>query len=128
MDPQSNPDLLNDATMEQVREIYQKGVGGPPIVHQTPQYYLFLLADAEVLSAIAKGEFWMKCVQGMYKAEDHYVKDYSGVQIMKLAYHGYIKMTVQSLLVLWDRLAIRHLEELSPTYLEEPLRIWDGDW
>lgn len=128
MDPRSNPDLLNDATMEQVREIYQKGVDGPPIVHQTPQYHLFLLADAEVLSAIAKGEFWMKCVQGTYKAEDHYVKDYSGVQTMKLAYHGYIKMTVQSLLVLWDRLAIRHLEELSPTYLEEPLRIWDGDW
>ena len=128
LDPRSDPDLLEGATMAQVREIYQKGIGGPPMTHEIPQYHLFLLADTEVLDAVAKGEFWMKCVQGEYKAEDYTIKDEEGVPTEQLFYYGYIKMTVQSLLVLWDRLSIRNLGDFSPPFIEEPVRIWNGDW
>ncbi|KAH8745653.1 hypothetical protein F5883DRAFT_586648 [Diaporthe sp. PMI_573] len=60
LDPRSDPDTLDGASMEHVRKLYQEGEASPrdgkrPIMHENElTHRYFLLADAEVLDAVGK--------------------------------------------------------------------------
>lgn len=134
LDPHSDPDTLDGLSMEDVRKLYQEESEGAgprggkkrPIMHgNTPTRRYFLLADAEVLGAVGRGEFWVKCVQADYDDADYVPRNpFMGGQ----AYFGWTKMTTRSILELWSDLAVRDLVDVAPRVVEgEQVAIYDGE-
>lgn len=67
----SDPALLDGRTRDQVRAIFTNRVGGAAVnVEDTCQPF-FLLADAEVFEAAARGENWIKFVDAKYDEEGY---------------------------------------------------------
>ncbi|RYP65974.1 hypothetical protein DL771_008021 [Monosporascus sp. 5C6A] len=127
LDARSDAGLLQHASMDQVRQLYQDNQGGSPLNADLPTHRYFLLADAEVLEDAGRGEFWVKCVQPDYVAADYVPKNarLGGGQ----RYFGWMKMTTRSVFDLWRELDTRHLEGIAPqTIGGMHLVMWDGQF
>jgi hypothetical protein len=131
LDPRSDPDTLDGASMEHVRKLYQEGEASPrdgkrPIMHENElTHRYFLLADAEVLDAVGRGDFWVKCVQADYADADYVPRNpFAGGQ----TYFGWTKMTTRSILELWSDLTVRDLVDVAPRVIEGKQReYYDGE-
>ncbi|SPN99535.1 uncharacterized protein DNG_02387 [Cephalotrichum gorgonifer] len=120
------PFQTGDASFDRVRQIYNDGIGGMAAKHHYERYQLFLIADAEVMAAVARGDFWMKCVDPRYKPED-YISTNRRVGL-GLKFLGYMWMTTESLTALWVWLYIRELNLIAPPLINERLtEVWNGD-
>ncbi|KAG8156910.1 hypothetical protein KVR01_013323 [Diaporthe batatas] len=131
LDPRSDPDRLDGLSMDQVRELYQEGEANPrdgkmPIMHAyNPTRRHFLLADAEVLDAVGRDEFWVKCVQADYH-DAHYVPKHPFMAGQ--AFLGWTNMTTRSILELWWDLANRDLVGIAPPVIKgQQTTLYDGE-
>ncbi|RYO73792.1 hypothetical protein DL766_003579 [Monosporascus sp. MC13-8B] len=127
LDARSDAGLLQHASMDQVRQLCQGNQGGSPLNVDLPTHRYFLLADAEVLKDVGRGEFWVKCVQPGYVAADYVPKNtwLGGGQ----RYFGWMKMTARNVFDLWRELDIHDLESIAPqTIGGMHLVTWDGQF
>jgi len=125
LDLRSDPDILKDADMDRVRQLYREAVGGAPM-HAEEQtcFRLFLLADEEVLAGVAGSEFQIKCVQVDYEAADYVPKN---TRMGGQRYFGWMKMTTRSLLELWHLLQVQELQTIAPpTIGGMHSTVWNG--
>lgn len=118
-------DLLEDAEFDRLRQIYHDNRDDLPAKHTPERYHLFLVADAEVLAAVARGDSWVKIVHPRYRPEDFVVKNprfRRGIWFL-----GYMWMTTRSVLYLWDWLYNRELELIAPPPVNQRLtQVWNG--
>lgn len=115
LDFRSDPNLLNDLDIDQVREIYTSGNDDspPPLNKDKAWRRVFLLADEEVLlgehDQLIKYDAHIKCVQADYEAPDPTVKRREPIR-----YFGWMKMRTGSLWELCEELTMRDLSEIAP--------------
>jgi hypothetical protein len=125
LDARSDPARLSDATLEDVRALYQEG-GWPGAIQlvnmNNDPWRVFLLADVEVLGE--KADFCrLKAVEGDYDPVDRVPKNKrAGPQ----RYFGWITMAATNVAELWRELDWYYLEEVNNG--TEPGAFWDPDW
>lgn len=96
-----------------------------PAKYTPERYHLFLVADAEVLAAVARGDSWVKIVSPRYRPENLIVKNRRVGR--GLWFLGYMWMTTRSLLCLWHWLDDEELEGLAPRLVNQRLtEVWNG--
>ena len=125
LDVHSDPDILEGADIDRVRQIYMDNLPSTTDRHRSVQWQLFLLADAEVLAAVARGDSWVKLCDPLYKPENYTIKN--SRMGRGLWFLGYIWMTTRSLLCLWNSLEREELALLAPPLTGQKFsEVWNG--
>lgn len=126
LEPFSDRDLLENAGFDSLRQMYKDNRDDLPAKYTPDRYHLFLVADAEVLAAVARGNLWVKIVNPRYRPEDFVIKNRRMGR--GLWFLGYMWMTTESLLVLWHWLGVRELELLAPRLVNNQrlTKVWNG--
>ncbi|SPO02962.1 uncharacterized protein DNG_05643 [Cephalotrichum gorgonifer] len=124
--PFSSPGTLEGASLDRLRQMYKDNRDDLPAKYTADRYHLFLVADAEVLAAVARGDSWVKIVNPRYRPEDFVIKNRRMGR--GLWFIGYMWMTTRSLLCLWHWLDNRELELLAPPLLNNQrlTEVWNG--
>ncbi|PWI64223.1 hypothetical protein PCL_11363 [Purpureocillium lilacinum] len=73
--PTSDLNLLNNADMNHLRQIYKEAAGGVPMNAGEPNYRVFFVVDEESIDSIMEKEPWIKCVQVDYDAAQYVPKN-----------------------------------------------------
>ncbi|KAJ6787467.1 hypothetical protein PWT90_10709 [Aphanocladium album] len=96
LDVRSDSAFLNGRTMDELRTIFRESAGGRPINAEKGSMQYVLLADAEVLDAASRGEYWVKLVQINYDEDDYrpYIFQHPG----PVEYPGWVMIATNSLL------------------------------
>lgn len=110
IDGRSDATVLNNRTMGQLRIIFKDHTGGSPLNADNSVMQYFLLADAEVLEAASRGEYWVKIVQVHYDEKEFrpHPTRFTGKQ----DYFGWMKVATRSLLYIRTRLEDFDLPEI----------------
>ena len=125
LDVYSDPDILEGADIDRVRQIYMDNLPSTTDRHRSVQWQLFLLADAEVLAAVARGDSWVKLCDPLYKPENYTIKN--SRMGRGLWFLGYMWMTTRSLLCLWNSLEREELALLAPPLTGQKFsEVWNG--
>ncbi|RYP26771.1 hypothetical protein DL767_007903 [Monosporascus sp. MG133] len=147
LDARSDPQVLSNADMDQLREIYNAGAaGGEPMnAHgELRQCRIFLVADEETLASIAQAQqggqqpaeeeqcekVFVKCVDADYRPEDHGPPPWRTRVRAPQTYFGWMKMATRSLLRLWACLGDGgHLVDVTPRASDAMTakEIWTGE-
>ena len=126
LDTHSDPELLDGANIDRVRQIYLDNLPNTAYRHITSQRQLFLLADAEVLAAVARGDSWIKICDPLYKPENYIARN-SRIMAKGLWFLGYMWMTTRGLFCLWSILFDATIHILAPRPVSQRLtEVWNG--
>jgi hypothetical protein len=124
LDARSDPARLSDATLEDVRALYQEGEwpGAIQLVNMNNDpWRVFLLADVEVLGENTDFRR-LKAVEGDYDPVARVPKNKRGGP---QRYFGWITMAATSVADLWSEFDSYYLEGVN--YGTEPGAFWDPD-
>ncbi|KAJ0341903.1 hypothetical protein COL154_005970 [Colletotrichum chrysophilum] len=123
----SDPETLQGADLDQLRQVHTENVRTGKALSNAcwALRQMILVADGEVLTDVATGDFWIKCVEADYVASRHVGRDRSRVLQQ---YFGWFKMRSNRFIELWLDLQFHHLKSISPpTIGGMHLEIWHGD-
>ena len=123
MDSRSDAALAG-LDMDQLRQRYNNGDGGPPMNQDHRSHQVFLVADDEVLSSVDATTTIMKCVDADYQAADHVPQNWRlGTQ----RYFGWMPMLASCVAELWVELEIFPLQRIAPATIGgSHLEVWDA--
>ncbi|PWI64365.1 hypothetical protein PCL_10534 [Purpureocillium lilacinum] len=125
LDSRSDPVTQAEATMHQLRDHYKNRVGGTPM--NIESLHVFLVADAEVLTAVSERSLWVKCVQADHEAADYVPKNNRVWGGSRQTFFGWGKITFRSLVEFWGLTAPWNLERITPPTMDETqVEVWDG--
>ncbi|KAH0429566.1 hypothetical protein CcaCcLH18_08379 [Colletotrichum camelliae] len=123
----SDPETLQGADLDQLRQVHAENVRTGKALSNAcwALRQMFFVADGEVLTDVATGDFWIKCVEADYVASRHVGRDRRRVPQQ---YFGWFKMRSNRFIELWLDLQFQHLESIAPpTIGGMHLEIWHGD-
>ncbi|OAA76430.1 hypothetical protein LEL_06114 [Akanthomyces lecanii RCEF 1005] len=95
-DGRSDATLLNGCSVENLRTIFEAGVGGAPLNVDASRFKYFLFADKDVLDGVAHGESWVKIAELLYDDAKHNAKSHPHLP-SKQTYFGWMKVSTGSL-------------------------------
>jgi hypothetical protein len=123
MDARSDAALAS-LDMDQLRQRYNNGDGGPPMNKDYRSHRVFLVADNEVLSSVDATTTIIKCVDTDYQAADHTPKNWRlGTQ----RYFGWMPMLASCVAELWVELGFFPLQGIAPATIGgKQLEVWDA--
>lgn len=125
LDFRSDVALLNNANMDQLRQIYKQAAGGVPMNADEPNHRVFLFVDEDSMASTTEEEPWIKCVQVDYDAARYVPKS---TRVGGQRYFGWMKMPARCVLSLWKHLIDRDLYEIAPYIIRGlHLVLWDPD-
>lgn len=123
MDARSDA-VLAGLDMDQLRQRYNNGVGGPPMNKDHRSHQVFLVADDEVLSSVDATTTIIKCVDADYQAADHVPQNW---RLDTQRYFGWMTMLASCVAELWVELGFFPLQQFAPaTNGESYLEVWDA--
>lgn len=123
MDARSDAALAG-LDMDQLRQRYNNGDGGPPMNKDHRSHHVFLVADDEVLSSVDATTTTIKCVDADYQAADLIPRNWRlGTQ----RYLGWMPMLASCVAELWVELGFFPLQKFAPATIGgSHLEVWDA--
>jgi hypothetical protein len=120
LDARSDPTLLNDLTLDDVRRLYVDGTGGQPMNVAHDPWRVFLVADAQVLQDPHLG--LLKVVAADYDSVTAAPRDG-----LPQKYFGWITMPSATIVDLWGELDTYYLWQIVNFTAGGPGAYWDVD-
>ncbi|KAH6868717.1 hypothetical protein BKA58DRAFT_317144, partial [Alternaria rosae] len=103
LDARSDPPVLDDLTLEEVRQLYHDETGGQPLKKGKGLWQIFILVDADVLASPDLGMIKCAAAAGVPK----------NPRFGPQRYFWWLTMSSEHVLTLWFRLEMYFFEEMD---------------